>query len=101
MLLIFLIPAALTYTFGKMVKDTRQGWALLAAMTILFLPGACVIYPAEQAGTPALTGAGVAGGKREGKELRFGSAATSLCTVGTTAATCGAVNNAHVSRPPL
>ena len=55
MVLIFLIPAGLTYTFGKMVKDTRQGWALLAAMTMLFLAGVFIVYPAEQAGNPVLT----------------------------------------------
>ena len=61
MLMIFLIPAGLTYTFGKMVRDTRQGWAVLAAMTILFLAGVCVVYPAEQAGNPVLTRLGVTG----------------------------------------
>jgi K+-transporting ATPase ATPase A chain len=101
MLMIFLIPAALTYTFGKMVRDTRQGWALLAAMTILFLAGVCVIYPAEQAGNPVLTRLGVAGGNMEGKEVRFGIAATALFTTVTTDASCGAVNNMHDSLTPL
>src|ERR1035438_9102411 len=78
MVLIFVLPAGLTYTFGKMVKDTRQGWALLAAMTILFLAGVAVVYPAEQAGNPVLTRLGVAGGNMEGKEVRFGIAATAL-----------------------
>jgi K+-transporting ATPase ATPase A chain len=101
MVLIFVIPAGLTYTFGKMVKDTRQGWALLAAMTILFLAGVCVVYPAEQAGNPVLSRLGVAGGNMEGKEVRFGIAASSLFTTVTTDASCGAVNNAHDSLTPL
>jgi K+-transporting ATPase ATPase A chain len=101
MLFIFLIPAGLTYTFGKMVKDTRQGWAILAAMTILFLAGVCVVYPAEQAGNPVLTRLGVAGGNMEGKEVRFGIANSALFTVVTTDASCGAVNNAHDSLTPL
>ncbi len=86
MLLIFLIPAGLTYTFGKMVKDTRQGWALFAAMSIVFLAGVFVVYPAEQAGNPNLTKLGVqseatavqSGGNMEGKEVRFGIPASSL-----------------------
>jgi K+-transporting ATPase ATPase A chain len=101
MVLIFLIPAGLTYTFGKMVRDTRQGWAILAAMTILFLAGVCVVYPAEQAGNPVLTRLGVAGGNMEGKEVRFGIANSALFTVVTTDASCGAVNNAHDSLTPL
>jgi K+-transporting ATPase ATPase A chain len=101
MVLIFLIPAGLTYTFGKMVKDTRQGWALLAAMTILFLAGVFVVYPAEQAGNPILTRLGVAGGNMEGKEVRFGIANSALFTVVTTDASCGAVNNTHDSLTPI
>jgi potassium-transporting ATPase potassium-binding subunit len=101
MTLIFLIPAGLTYTFGKMVKDTRQGWALLAAMTILFLAGVFVVYPAEQAGNPVLTRLGVAGGNMEGKEVRFGIANSALFTTVTTDASCGAVNNVHDSLTPL
>src|ERR1039457_4781294 len=103
MLLIFIIPAGLTYTFGKRVKDTRQGWAILAAMTILFLAGVCVVYPAEQAGNPVLTRLGVSGadGNMEGKEVRFGIANSALFTVVTTDASCGAVNNAHDSLTPL
>jgi K+-transporting ATPase ATPase A chain len=109
MLLIFLIPAGLTYTFGKMVKDTRQGWALLAAMTILYLAGVFVTYPSEQAGNPNLAKLGVqsaatetqSGGNMEGKEVRFGIANSSLFTVVTTDASCGAVNNAHDSLTPL
>ena len=102
MLLIFVIPAGLTYTFGKMVKDTRQGWALLAAMTILFLAGVFVVYPAEQAGNPVLHRLGVARrGNMEGKEVRFGIANSALFTVVTTDASCGAVNNMHDSLTPL
>ena len=101
MVLIFLIPAGLTYTFGKMIRDTRQGWALLAAMTVLFLVGVCVVYPAEQAGNPVITRLGVAGGNMEGKEVRFGIANSALFTVVTTDASCGAVNNAHDSLTPL
>jgi K+-transporting ATPase ATPase A chain len=101
MVLIFVIPAGLTYTFGKMVKDTRQGWAILAAMTILFLAGVAVVYPAEQAGNPVLTRLGVAGGNMEGKEVRFGIANSALFTVVTTDASCGAVNNVHESLTPL
>jgi K+-transporting ATPase ATPase A chain len=109
MLLIFLIPAGLTYTFGKMVKDTRQGWALYAAMSVLFLLGVFVIYPSEQAGNPILAKAGIEthatdtqpGGNMEGKEVRFGIAASSLFTVVTTDASCGAVNTMHDSLTPL
>jgi K+-transporting ATPase ATPase A chain len=101
MVLIFVIPAGLTYTFGKMVKDTRQGWALLAAMTILFLAGVFVVYPAEQAGNPVLHRLGVAGANTEGKEVRFGIANSALFTVVTTDASCGAVNNMHDSLTPI
>jgi K+-transporting ATPase ATPase A chain len=109
MIFIFLIPAGLAYTFGKMVRDTRQGWALIAAMTILFLAGVFVTYPAEQAGNPNLEKLGLqpaatatqSGGNMEGKEVRFGIANSSLFTVVTTDASCGAVNNAHDSLTPL
>jgi K+-transporting ATPase ATPase A chain len=109
MLLIFVIPAGLTYTFGKMVRDTRQGWALLAAMTVLFLAGVFVVYPAEQTGNPILAKLGLQtqatatqpGGNMEGKEVRFGIANSALFTVVTTDASCGAVNNAHDSLTPL
>jgi len=108
-LLIFVIPGGLTYTFGKMVKDTRQGWALLGAMTVLFLAGVFVVYPAEQAGNPVLAKLGLetqatatqSGGNMEGKEVRFGIANSALFTVITTDASCGAVNNAHDSLTPL
>jgi K+-transporting ATPase ATPase A chain len=102
MLMIFLIPAGLTYTFGKMVRDTRQGWALFAAMMVMFLGGVAVVYAAEHAGNPVLTRLGVAtDGNMEGKEVRFGIASSSLFTVITTDASCGAVNNAHDSLTPL
>jgi K+-transporting ATPase ATPase A chain len=101
MVFIFLIPAGLTYTFGKMVKDTRQGWAIFAAMLALFIFGVCVTYPAEMAGNPNLTKLGLTGGNWEGKEARFGIADSSLFTVVTTDASCGAVNNMHDSLTPL
>jgi K+-transporting ATPase ATPase A chain len=101
-LMIFLIPAGLTYTFGKMVKDTRQGWALFAAMFILFAAGVTVVYWAETAGNPILTNMGVAAtGNMEGKETRFGIPASALFTTVTTDASCGAVNNVHDSLTPL
>ena len=108
-LLIFVIPGGLTYTFGKMVRDTRQGWALLGAMTVLFLLGVFVVYPAEQAGNPVLAKLGLEtqatatqpGGNMEGKEVRFGIANSALFTVITTDASCGAVNNMHDSLTPL
>ncbi|HUP05380.1 MAG TPA: potassium-transporting ATPase subunit KdpA [Bryobacteraceae bacterium] len=109
MVMIFAIPAGLTYTFGKMVKDTRQGWAIFAAMAILFLAGVFVVYPFEQTGNPILAKMGIAtqatdtqpGGNMEGKEVRFGIANSSLFTVITTDASCGAVNNMHDSLTPL
>src|SRR5579862_200118 len=89
MLFIFVIPAGLTYTFGKMVKDTRQGWALFAAMSVLFFAGVFVVYPFEQAGNPIIAKLGIessatatqSGGNMEGKEVRFGIADSSLFTV--------------------
>ncbi len=102
MLFIFIIPSGLTYTFGKMVKDTRQGWAIFTAMLALFLFGVFVTYAAEQSGNPNLTRLGVADqGNYEGKEVRFGIPASSLFTVITTDASCGAVNNMHDSLTPL
>src|SRR6202050_1550285 len=102
MAFIFLIPAGLTYTFGKMVKDTRQGWAIFAAMLALFIFGVCVTYPAEMAGNPNLTKLGLtANGNWEGKDVRFGMADSSLFTVVTTDASCGAVNTMHDSLTPL
>lgn len=97
MLSIFLIGVGLTFTFGKAVGDTRQGWAILSAMAVLFLAGVTVTYGAEAAGNPILHQLGVAGGNMEGKETRFGIAASALFAVITTAASCGAVNAMHDS----
>ncbi|WP_422056419.1 potassium-transporting ATPase subunit KdpA [Sphingomonas sp.] len=101
MLSIFAIGAGLTWTFGKAVGNTRQGWAILTAMLILFTVGAGVTYWAEAAGNPNLHALGVAGGNMEGKEVRFGIAASALFSVVTTAASCGAVNAMHDSFTPL
>jgi K+-transporting ATPase ATPase A chain len=109
MFLIFLIPGALTYTFGKMVRDTRQGWALFAAMSVLWFAGVFVAYHFEQNGTPMLEKAGIAqmatdtqsGGNMEGKETRFGIANSALFATVTTDASCGAVNSMHDSFTPL
>jgi potassium-transporting ATPase potassium-binding subunit len=108
-LLIFVLGAGLTYTFGHMVEDTRQGWALFAAMALMFLVGVFVAYPAEQAGNPNLARLGVAsaqtatqpGGNMEGKETRFGIASSALFATVTTDASCGAVNSWHDSYTPL
>ncbi|GAO53574.1 potassium-transporting ATPase subunit KdpA [Novosphingobium sp. MD-1] len=97
MLSIFAIGAGLTYCFGKAVGNVRQGWAILAAMMILFLAGAGITYWQEAAGNPVLHHLGVAGGNMEGKEVRFGIAASALFSVVTTAASCGAVNAMHDS----
>ena len=103
MLSIFLIPAALCFTFGRMVGDTRQGWAVLAAMTLLFvlLAGAAMYF--EQQANPLLTQLGVdpLAGNMEGKETRFGVAESGLFAAVTTAASCGAVNAMHDSFTPL
>ena len=109
MLAIFLIPAALCFAFGRAVGDTRQGWAVLAAMTLMFVIAVVAIMPAEQAGNPQLAALGVdqiasaaqSGGNMEGKETRFGITASSLFAVITTAASCGAVNAMHDSFTPL
>ena len=109
MLAMFLIPAALCFTFGSVVGDKRQGWAVLSAMAILFVVAVIAIMPAEQAGNPLLTPLGVdpissslqPGGNMEGKELRYGITASSLFAVVTTAASCGAVNAMHDSFTPL
>ena len=97
MLSIFLIGFGLTWTFGKAVGNTRQGWVILSAMVILFLAGVTVTYWQEAAGNPVLHTLGVAGGNMEGKEVRFGIAASALFSVITTAASCGAVNAMHDS----
>ncbi len=109
MLSIFLIPAALCFAFGRAVGDPRQGWAVLAAMIVMFVMAVIAITPAEQAGNPLLSPLGVdqvsslaqAGGNMEGKETRFGINASSLFAVITTAASCGAVNAMHDSFTPL
>jgi K+-transporting ATPase ATPase A chain len=109
MLLIFALGAGLTYTFGKMVKDTRQGWALFAAMSAMFLIGAFVCYWAEQRGNPMIAKLGVesahtatqSGGNMEGKEVRFGNAVTALFATVTTDASCGAVIGMHDSFTPI
>ena len=109
MLSILLIPAALCYTFGRMVGDRRQGWALLIAMLVIFVPLTFAGYAAEQAGTPMLHAADIdvraselaPGGNMEGKELRFGIANSALWATATTAASNGSVNSAHDSFTPL
>ena len=109
MLSIFLIPTALVFAFGRMVGDKRQGFAVLAAMTVLFVAMVIAITPQEQAGNPQLAALGVdqapgelqSGGNMEGKETRFGISATTLFATITTAASCGAVNAMHDSFMPL
>ena len=109
MLAILLIPAALCYTFGSMVKDQRQGWALLAAMLVIFVPSVLGTYAAEQAGNPRFDALGVdqaasstqSGGNMEGKETRFGIAGSVLWATATTAASNGSVNAMHDSFTPL
>jgi K+-transporting ATPase ATPase A chain len=109
MLAIFLIPAALCFTFGRMVGDMRQGWAILGAMTVLFVVLTAVVMGAEQQAHPGMAALGVdqgasllqAGGNMEGKETRFGISASALFAAVTTAASCGAVNAMHDSFTPL
>src|SRR5438309_1187091 len=97
MLSIFVLGAALTNVFGRMVGNQRQGWAILAVMGVLFIAGVTVTYWAEANGTTALDALGLTGGNMEGKEVRFGISASSLFAVITTAASCGAVNAMHDS----
>ena len=97
MLSIFSIGVGLTYCFGKAVGNTRQGWAILTAMMVLFLAGVSVVYWQEASGNPIFHQLGVPGGNMEGKEVRFGIAASALFSVITTAASCGAVNAMHDS----
>jgi len=97
MISIFVIGAALTNVFGRMVGDERQGWAILAAMGLLFVAGVAVTYWAEANATGVLSQLGLTGGNMEGKETRFGIAASALFAVITTAASCGAVNAMHDS----
>ncbi|HEX3894671.1 MAG TPA: potassium-transporting ATPase subunit KdpA [Rudaea sp.] len=109
LLAILLIPASLCYTFGHRVRDRRQGWALLAAMLVIFVPLLLLCAAAEQAGNPALTTLGVdqtasiaqAGGNMEGKETRFGAVESALWATATTAASNGSVNAMHDSFTPL
>ncbi len=109
MLAILLIPAALCYTFGKMVGDTRQGWAVLAAMTLIFIPLLALAVGSEAAGNPQLAALGAdqtisdvaPGGNMEGKEVRFGIANSALWATATTAASNGSVNSMHDSYTPL
>ena len=98
---ILLISAALTHTFGRMVKDERQGWALYAVMSILFLAGVLVCYWAEGSGNPQFAALGLDPGNMEGKEVRFGLANSSLWAVATTDASNGSVNAMHDSFTPL
>jgi potassium-transporting ATPase potassium-binding subunit len=109
MLAILLIPFALTYTFGKMVGDTRQGWVLLTAMLILFVPLVILAFHSEQLGNPLMAHQGIdqvasslqPGGNMEGKETRFGMAASSLFAAAATGTSTGAVNTSHDSMMPL
>jgi len=108
-LAILLIPAALCFTFGAMVRDRRQGVALLAAMMLVLVPGIGAVYAFERAGTPALVAAGAelaesetsSGGNLEGKEVRFGLAQSAIWVAATTAASNGSVNTMHDSLTPL
>jgi K+-transporting ATPase ATPase A chain len=97
MLSIFVLGAALTNVFGRMVGDQRQGWAVLAVMGVLFVAAVLACYAAEAHGNDALNALGLTGGNMEGKETRFGIAASALFAVVTTAASCGAVNAMHDS----
>jgi len=97
MLSILVIGLGLTWCFGKAVGNTRQGWAILAAMMLLFMAGVTVTYWQEAVGNPILHGLGAAGGNMEGKEVRFGIVASAVFAVVTTAASCGAVNAMHDS----
>jgi potassium-transporting ATPase potassium-binding subunit len=106
---ILLIPFALTYTFGKMVGDTRQGWAVMIAMLIIFCSMAVLAYHSEQSGNPLIARQGIdhvasatqAGGNMEGKETRFGMSASALFATATTATSCGAINGWHDSMMPM
>jgi K+-transporting ATPase ATPase A chain len=109
MLALLVISAALCYTFGRMVGDTRQGWAVLAAMTLIFVPMLVLCVGSEQSGNPAFASLGIdqtasalqAGGNMEGKEVRFGITNSALWATATTAASNGSVNAMHDSYTPL
>lgn len=100
-LLIFLIPAGLTYTFGRMVGNVKQGWAIFGAMSVLFFAGAFASLGAEVAGNPTIQRLGIEAANMEGKETRFGIGASTLFATITTDASCGAVNSMHDSMTPL
>jgi K+-transporting ATPase ATPase A chain len=97
MLLILCIGSGLTWTFGRAVGNTKQGWAILSAMMLMLIAGVAVCYSQEAAGNPVLHHLGLAGANMEGKEVRFGAAASALFAVVTTAASCGAVDAMHDS----
>jgi len=103
LVLIFAIPAALTYTYGRMARDTRQGWAIFAAMAVLFLAGLAIAYRSEAQPNAALAGLACdhTPGNMEGKEVRFGAANSALFATVTTDTSCGAVNSMHDSFNPL
>jgi K+-transporting ATPase ATPase A chain len=101
MFLLLLIPAALTYVFGRFAKDQRQGWVLFIAMSLVWAAGVGITYASEAAGNPIVHAMGVAGPNLEGKDVRFGAAASALFAVSTTATSCGAVNAQHDSLMPL
>jgi K+-transporting ATPase ATPase A chain len=109
LILIWSIPAAITHTFGKMVGNAKQGWAVFGAMAALALAGMVICTAAEQAGTPHLANAHIetaatalqSGGNMEGKEVRFGIASSALFATVTTGASCGAVNSMHDSFTPI
>jgi K+-transporting ATPase ATPase A chain len=94
MFLILCIPASLTYTYGRIVGNRRQGWAIFSVMSLLFLISVAVVFAAERHGTPAQHLAGVVGGNLEGKDVRFGTTGSALWTAVTTVTSCGAVNAA-------
>jgi K+-transporting ATPase ATPase A chain len=99
--LILLIPAALTYTYGRFAKDQRQGWVLFIAMAVIWAGGVYISSTAEAAGNPIVHAMGVSGGNMEGKDVRFGIGASALFATTTTATSCGAVNAQHDSFMPL
>ena len=109
MIAILLIPFALTYTFGKMVGDTRQGWALMLTMLLIFSALVALAFYSEQAGNPLVAKQGIdtassalqSGGNMEGKETRFGIAASAFFAAATTATSCGAINGWHDSMMPM